>query len=115
MRWGLRRNKAVLPPWSSGAWRMRIKSDETGAIQTEVGVYREIREPELLSFTPAWVRSNGTLTHPTLVTATFSEKLLSPRLLGNHYTYLEQAACFTAARTAVTALAGWRRAGCSNG
>lgn len=59
---------------AGGAWRMRIKSDETGAIQTEVGVYREIREPELLSFTHAWVRSNGTLTHPTLVTATFNER-----------------------------------------
>jgi uncharacterized protein YndB with AHSA1/START domain len=57
-----------------GAWRMRIKSDKTGAIQTEVGVYREIREPERLAFTHAWVRANGTLTHPTLVTATFTER-----------------------------------------
>ena len=54
-----------------GAWRMRIKSDETGAIQTEVGVYREIREPERLSFTHAWVRANGTLTPTTLVTVRF--------------------------------------------
>lgn len=57
-----------------GAWRMRIKSDETGAIQTEVGVYREIREPERLSFTHAWVRANGTLTQTTLVTVTFTER-----------------------------------------
>ena len=56
-----------------GTWRMRIKSDETGAVQTEVGVYREIREPERLVFTHAWVRANGTFTHPTLVTATFTE------------------------------------------
>ena len=56
-----------------GAWRMRIKSDETGAIQTEVGVYREIREPERLSFTHAWVRGNGTLTPTTLVTVRFTE------------------------------------------
>ncbi len=56
-----------------GAWRMRIRSDETGAIQTEVGVYREIREPERLSFTHAWVRANGTLTPTTLVTVRFSD------------------------------------------
>ncbi len=56
-----------------GAWRMRIKSDESGAIQTEVGVYREIREPERLSFTHAWVRGNGTLTPTTLVTVRFTE------------------------------------------
>ena len=57
-----------------GAWRMRIKSDETGAIQTEVGVYREIREPERLAFTHAWVRANGTLTQTTLVTVCFTER-----------------------------------------
>jgi len=57
-----------------GAWHMRIKSDETGAIQTEVGVYREIREPERLSFTHAWVRANGTLTPTTLVTVRFTER-----------------------------------------
>jgi uncharacterized protein YndB with AHSA1/START domain len=56
-----------------GAWRMRIRCDETGAVQTEVGVYREIREPERLAFTHAWVRGNGTLTPTTLVTATFTE------------------------------------------
>jgi len=56
-----------------GAWRIRIKSDETGAVQTEVGVYREISEPEQLSFTHAWVRGNGTLTPTTLVTVRFSE------------------------------------------
>ncbi|SEO56325.1 Uncharacterized conserved protein YndB, AHSA1/START domain [Rhodospirillales bacterium URHD0017] len=57
-----------------GAWRMRIRSDETGAIQTEVGVYREIREPERLSFTHAWVRANGTLTPATLVTVRFTAR-----------------------------------------
>ncbi len=57
-----------------GAWRMRIRSDETGAIQTEVGVYREIREPERLSFTHAWVRANGTLTPTTLVTVRFTAR-----------------------------------------
>ena len=57
-----------------GPWRMTIRSDGSGAVQTEVGVYREIREPERLAFTHAWVRANGTLTRPTLVTATFTER-----------------------------------------
>ncbi len=56
-----------------GAWRMRIQSDETGAIQTEVGTYREIVEPERLVFTHAWVRRDGSLTPTTLVTVTFAE------------------------------------------
>ena len=55
-----------------GAWRMRIRSETTGVVQTEVGVYREIREPERLAFTHAWVRGNGTLTPPTLVTVHFA-------------------------------------------
>lgn len=57
-----------------GAWRMRIRSEETGAVQTEVGVYREIREPERLAFTHAWVRADGTLTPTTLVTVRFTER-----------------------------------------
>lgn len=57
-----------------GAWRMRIRSDETGAVQTEVGTYREISEPERLVFTHSWVRANGTLTPTTLVTVTFTER-----------------------------------------
>ncbi|MFZ5781428.1 MAG: SRPBCC family protein [Pseudomonadota bacterium] len=57
-----------------GAWRMRIRSEETGAIQTEIGVYREIREPERLAFTHAWVRANGSLTPTTLVTVDFIER-----------------------------------------
>ena len=57
-----------------GAWRMRIRSEETGAVQTEVGSYREIRAPERLVFTHAWVRPNGTLTPTTVVTVTFTEQ-----------------------------------------
>jgi uncharacterized protein YndB with AHSA1/START domain len=57
-----------------GAWRMRIRSDESGAVQTEVGVYREIRPPERLVFTQAWVRADGTLTPTTLVTVRFTER-----------------------------------------
>jgi uncharacterized protein YndB with AHSA1/START domain len=57
-----------------GAWRMRIRSDDSGAVQTEVGVYREIRSPERLVFTHAWLRGNGTLTPTTLVTVLFRER-----------------------------------------
>ena len=57
-----------------GAWRMRIKSDATGAVQTEVGVYREIRAPECLAFTHAWVRADGSLTQTALVTVRFTER-----------------------------------------
>jgi uncharacterized protein YndB with AHSA1/START domain len=56
-----------------GAWRMMIRADDSGAVQTEVGLYREIREPERLAFTHAWVRADGTLTPQTLVTVTFIE------------------------------------------
>jgi uncharacterized protein YndB with AHSA1/START domain len=57
-----------------GAWRMRIRSDESGAVQAELGVYREIRAPERLVFTHAWLRANGGMTHPTLVTVRFTER-----------------------------------------
>jgi uncharacterized protein YndB with AHSA1/START domain len=59
---------------AGGAWRMRIRSDESGAVQTEVGVYKEILPPERLVFTQAWVRGNGTLTPTTLVTVLFNER-----------------------------------------
>ena len=78
-----------------GAWRMRIKSDETGAIQTEVGVYREIREPERLSFTHAWVRGNGTLTHPTLVTVLFTERGTRTEVRFRQEDFVTSAACFS--------------------
>lgn len=71
---GFRMLSCALDLREGGAWRMRIKSDETGAVQTEVGTYREIREPERLVFTHAWLRTNGTLTPPTLVTVTFAER-----------------------------------------
>ncbi|MBL0900498.1 MAG: SRPBCC domain-containing protein [Reyranella sp.] len=57
-----------------GAWRMRIRSEETGTVQTEVGTYREIRAPERLVFTHSWVCSNGTLTPTTVVTVTLTEQ-----------------------------------------
>ncbi len=70
---GFRMLSCALDLREGGAWRMRIQSDETGAIQTEVGTYREISEPDRLVFTHSWVRSNGTLTPTTLVTVTFTE------------------------------------------
>jgi uncharacterized protein YndB with AHSA1/START domain len=57
-----------------GAWRMTIRADDSGTVQTEVGVYREIREPECLAFTHAWVRADGTLTQTTLVTVRFAAR-----------------------------------------
>jgi uncharacterized protein YndB with AHSA1/START domain len=76
-----------------GAWRMRIKSDETGAIQTEVGVYREIREPERLSFTHAWVRASGTLTPTTLVTVRFIERRDGTEVSFHQEDFATAAAC----------------------
>jgi len=71
---GFRILSCALDLREGGAWRMRIRSDETGAVQTEVGTYREISEPERLVFTHAWLRTNGTLTPPTLVTVEFTER-----------------------------------------
>ena len=76
-----------------GAWRMRIRSDETGAIQTEVGVYREIREPERLSFTHAWVRANGTLTPTTLVTVRFTARQGGTEVSFHQEDFATAAAC----------------------
>ncbi len=71
---GYRMLSCTLDLREGGAWRMRIQSEETGEILSEAGVYRAIREPERLSFTHAWVRLNGTLTHPTLVTVDFADR-----------------------------------------
>lgn len=70
---GFRMLSCALDLRQGGAWRMRIRSEDTGAVHTEVGVYREINPPERLVFTQAWVRGNGTLTPTTLVTVRFSE------------------------------------------
>jgi uncharacterized protein YndB with AHSA1/START domain len=53
---------------------MTIRADDSGTVQTEVGVYREIRAPERLAFTHAWVRADGTLTQTTLVTVRFTAR-----------------------------------------
>ena len=71
---GFRMLSCALDLREGGVWRMRIHSDETGAVHTEVGVYREIRPPDRLVFTQAWVRGNGTLTPTTLVSVRFLER-----------------------------------------
>ena len=76
-----------------GAWRMTIRDDDTGSLQTEVGVYREIRAPERLAFTHAWVRANGTLTQQTLVTATFSEQGSRTQVTFRQEDFATAAAC----------------------
>ncbi len=78
-----------------GAWRMTIRSDDSGAVQTEVGVYREIREPERLSFSHAWVRANGLLTHPTLVTAIFTERGAKTEVSFRQEDFASPAACLS--------------------
>jgi uncharacterized protein YndB with AHSA1/START domain len=78
-----------------GAWRMTIRSDDTGAEQTEVGVYREIREPERLAFTHAWVRADGTLTQQTLVTATFTERGTKTEVSFRQADFATTAACLS--------------------
>lgn len=76
-----------------GTWRMRIQSDETGAVQTEVGVYREIRAPERLAFTHAWVRADGSLTPTTLVTVDFTERLDETEVRFRQEDFATAAAC----------------------
>ena len=83
-----------------GAWRMRIRSDESGAVQTELGVYREIRAPERLVFTHAWLRANGGMTHPTLVTVRFIER-------GEATEVGFQQEDFATARSCLSHEAGW--------
>jgi uncharacterized protein YndB with AHSA1/START domain len=83
-----------------GAWRMRIRSDESGAVQTELGVYREIRAPERLVFTHAWLRANGSMTQPTLVTVRFIE-----RGDGTEVSFKQED--FASARSCLSHQAGW--------
>ena len=78
-----------------GGWRMTIRSDDTGAVQKEVGVYREIREPERLSFTHAWLRANGTLTPTTLVTVTFTERADKTEVRFRQEDFATAAACLS--------------------
>jgi uncharacterized protein YndB with AHSA1/START domain len=78
-----------------GAWRMTIRSDETGAVQKEVGVYREVREPERLAFTHAWLRADGSLTPTTLVTVTFTERADKTEVRFRQEDFATSAACLS--------------------
>jgi uncharacterized protein YndB with AHSA1/START domain len=55
-----------------GAYRIHMRSPE-GTDHWLRGVYREIVEPERLTFTWAWEDEHGKPRHETLVTVTFAE------------------------------------------
>jgi uncharacterized protein YndB with AHSA1/START domain len=90
---GFRMLSCALDLREGGAWRMRIQSETTGAVQTEVGTYREIREPERLVFTHAWLRADGTLTLPTVVTVTFAERDGTTDVAFNQADFVTPQAC----------------------
>jgi uncharacterized protein YndB with AHSA1/START domain len=54
-----------------GHWRNVMRHD--GKELPQSGIYREIREPHLLSFTFAWEEPDGSRGHETLVTVRFDE------------------------------------------
>lgn len=90
---GFRMLSCALDLREGGAWRMRIQSDETGAVQTEVGVYRRIEPPERLAFTQAWVRADGSLTPITLVTVRFVERAGCTEVSFHQEDFASPAAC----------------------
>ncbi len=45
-----------------------------GAVHRITGVYREVEDPRLLSFTWGWLDEQGQRSHETLVTVTFAER-----------------------------------------
>ncbi len=71
---GYRMLSCTLDLREGGAWRMRIRSQDTGEVLSETGIYRTIHAPTCLAFTHSWVRADGTLTHPTLVTVDFADR-----------------------------------------
>ena len=56
-----------------GTFRLLMRSPED-TLHRLHGVYREIKEPDRLSFTWAWVDEDGNPGHETLVTVTFAEQ-----------------------------------------
>ena len=54
-----------------GTWRNVMRHD--GQELPQSGVYREIKAPDVLSFTFAWEDDKGERGHETLVTVTFEE------------------------------------------
>ena len=55
-----------------GAWHLRMRSP-TGVEDRQVGVIRELVEPERLVFTYAFVDENGNRGHETIVTVSFAD------------------------------------------
>ena len=62
----------TLDPRPNGSWRCCMVSPK-GDEHWVRGVFREVLEPERLSFTWAHKNPDGTLGHETLITVTFSE------------------------------------------
>jgi len=56
---------------AGGKWRNVMRHD--GKELPQSGVYREIKAPEVLSFTFAWEEDNGERGRETLVTVTFED------------------------------------------
>jgi uncharacterized protein YndB with AHSA1/START domain len=56
---------------AGGHWRNVMRHD--GKEMPQGGVYREIREPQLLSFTFAWEEPDGSRGHETLITLRLDE------------------------------------------
>ena len=54
-----------------GKWRNVMRHD--GKELPQSGVYREIKAPDVLSFTFAWEEDDGSRGHETLVTVSFEE------------------------------------------
>jgi len=54
-----------------GGYRLSMEDRDSGALHTVVGVYREIRRPELLVYSWAWELEAGGTGHESTVTVTF--------------------------------------------
>jgi uncharacterized protein YndB with AHSA1/START domain len=73
--WGPKHHPAIFLEMDvrvGGAWHGKLKSPESGVELTHRGVFREIVEPSLLSFTFAW-DDEGERGLETLVTLTFGD------------------------------------------
>jgi uncharacterized protein YndB with AHSA1/START domain len=85
-----------------GAWRNVMRHD--GQELPQSGMYREIKAPEVLSFTFAWEENDGSRGPETLVTITFEE--VSP----NKTRLTLQQGVFPTTQTRDGHRQGWNRA-----
>jgi len=73
--WGPKHHPAILLEMDvrpGGAWHGKLRSVADGTVLTHRGVFRQIVEPSLLSFTFAW-DEEGERGQETLVTLTFED------------------------------------------